>query len=317
MEITNSIIQEVKDELGISDDIPSTRLYDLLHKYRTTQHPDKFTDENLKEVAEEKFKKINSLLDKLSQYIELEKQQKPANELSIFQNDYEITDLKQSTVHLEKEIEKLKNEIKSNEYLIKRIRKENKRLKKDYVDKKTEELIKEYKPTKKSLLSLGIIFILTLITGVLTKVEEIANFIFKYSPFEESTLNFTIFSILILIPVFYGKMLFEQKQIKKASKLIKTPKLTKEFLDYLKEKELERDFNEYNVYEFLHSKFISQNRIVRFINSKIFHLYNDNTIDDLKDLFVYNLLNKKLIVFSEADKLDRNFRIVTKYSYPF
>jgi len=60
MEITNSIIQEVKDELGISYDIPSTRLYDLLHKYRPTQHPDKFTDENLKEVAEEKFKKILS-----------------------------------------------------------------------------------------------------------------------------------------------------------------------------------------------------------------------------------------------------------------
>lgn len=317
MEITNSIIQEVKDELGITDDIPSTRLYDLLHKYRTSQHPDKFTDESLKEVAEEKFKKINSLLGKLSTHIELEKQQKPANELAIFQNDYEIIDLKQSTVHLEKEIERLNNEIKSNEYLIKRIRKENKRLKKDYVDKKTEELIKEYKPTKKSLLSLGIIFILTLITGVLTKVEEIANFIFKYSPFEESTLNFVIFSILIFVPVFYGKMLFEQKQIKKASKLIKTPKLTKEFLDYLTEKELEKDFNEYNVYDFLHSKFISKNIIVRFLKSKIFHLYDDNTIDDLKDLFVYNLLNKKLIVFSQADKLDRNFRIVTKYSYPF
>ena len=138
MEITNSIIQEVKDELGISDDIPITKLYNLLHKYRTSQHPDKFTDENLKEVAEEKFKKINSLLNKLSAHIEVEKQQKLDNELVIFQNDYEIIDLKQSIVHLEKEIEKLKKEIKSNEYLIKRIRKENKRLKKDYVDKKTD-----------------------------------------------------------------------------------------------------------------------------------------------------------------------------------
>lgn len=47
-DITSSIIQKVKNELQIQDNLSSTELYDLLHKYRSTQHPDKFTDKERK-----------------------------------------------------------------------------------------------------------------------------------------------------------------------------------------------------------------------------------------------------------------------------
>lgn len=43
-DITPSIIQKVKDELNIQEELPPTELYDLLHRYRNSQHPDRFTD---------------------------------------------------------------------------------------------------------------------------------------------------------------------------------------------------------------------------------------------------------------------------------
>ncbi len=43
-DITASIIQKVKDELDIQEELAPAELYDLLHRYRNSQHPYRFTD---------------------------------------------------------------------------------------------------------------------------------------------------------------------------------------------------------------------------------------------------------------------------------
>ena len=313
-ELNKSIIQKVKDELGITDDLSSTELYDLLHKYRSSQHPDKFTDDTRKKEAEEKFKNLNTLLQELASYIEIEKLQKKPSEIIPFQKDFDLVKSKQENVNLEETIKDLELTIRVDKIKIENLKKELARLRSEKVDKKTKELIKLYKPTKKNLFALGITFFLTFIVGILTKIEEIAAIISKYSPFNEKILNYIIFGILILIPMKYLKMVYEESRIQKLSNKIKTPLFINKFYKYLNDSNVTESFTEMNVYDYLTNQLVPKNKISKFVNSKIFHLYNEITIDSLKDIFIYNLINKQLINISTAEKLDRTFKIVKGYN---
>ena len=122
-QLSISIIQKVRDELNVSSDLESTELYDLLHKYRNSQHPDKFTNEERKKEAEEKFKYLNTLLLELSNLIEQEKQQRKPSEIIPFQKDYEIVKTKQQNIIHEEEIEELKQTIRVNEFTIRELKK--------------------------------------------------------------------------------------------------------------------------------------------------------------------------------------------------
>ena len=198
-QLSISIIQKVRDELNVSSDLESTELYDLLHKYRNSQHPDKFTNEERKKEAEEKFKYLNTLLLELSNLIEQEKQQRKPSEIIPFQKDYEIVKTKQQNIIHEEEIEELKQTIRVNEFTIRELKKELLKLLSDKVDEKTSELIKLYKPSRRNLFSLGIIFFLTFTISILTKVEDIAKILNKYSPLDQQTFNYIIFVIFIRI----------------------------------------------------------------------------------------------------------------------
>jgi hypothetical protein len=120
-ELTTSIIQKVKDELQITEDLASTELYDLLHKYRSSQHPDKYLDDNRKKEAEEKFKNLNTLLLELSNLIEQEKQLKKPSEIIPYQKDYEIVKNKQQIINYESIIENLELTKRFNENEIKKL----------------------------------------------------------------------------------------------------------------------------------------------------------------------------------------------------
>jgi hypothetical protein len=304
-----SVIQKVKDELSITEDLSSTELYDLLHKYRSSQHPDKFVDDDRKKEAEEKFKKLNNYLLDLSNIIEQEKLQKKPSEIIPFQKDYEIVITKQQNINYEKEIESLKFEKRMDATTIKELKKQILNLQGNKVEEKTEDLIKLYKPSKKSLFSQGITFVLTLTIGVLTKVDEVQAILIKYFPFDPRILNYIIFAILIYIPFHFLKTLYKESQIEYAAKRIKTPIFINGFLSYLTEKKIKDSFSETNVYEYLLLELKPRNLYSRLWNRYVIKVYNETSIDSLKDIFIYNLLNKQLITISSAEQLDRKFKI--------
>ena len=99
--IATSILQKVKDELELNEDLPSTDLYDLLHKHRSNNHPDKFTNDEIKKEAEEKFKELNILLKELQIFIEKENFEKKPSELIVYEKDFELIKLKQEIISLE------------------------------------------------------------------------------------------------------------------------------------------------------------------------------------------------------------------------
>lgn len=313
--LDKSIIQRVKDELDISDDLSSTELYDLLHKYRSSQHPDNFIDSDKQKEAEEKFKSLSSLLQELASFIEKEKLQKKPSEIIPYEKDFELVKTKQTNVRLEEEIENLKLTIRVNEYKIKELKKELVKLRSDKLDEKTKNLIELYKPSKKNLFALGITFFLTFIIGVLSRIDEIATLMSKYSPLDKTIFNYIVFIILVLIPIKYLKMIYEESRIQKLAKKIKTPLFIHKFSEFLEEKNDKDKFVEMDVFNFLHAQFFPKNVFRRFFFTKVFNLYNEITIDSMKDIFIYNLFNKQLIEISSAENLSRSFSIIKKFRY--
>ncbi|MCZ2474835.1 hypothetical protein G9H61_05220 [Aquirufa ecclesiirivi] len=310
-----SIIQKVKDELHSSEDLNSTELYDLLHKYRSSQHPDKFMDNERKKEAEEKFKRLNSLLLELANLIEQEKLNKNPSEIIPFQKDYEIVKSKQELINNEETIKDLlrTKQIKDSE--IKALKIQILKLQGDKADEKATDLIKHYKPTKRSLLSQGITFALTFTISVLTKVEEVAGILTKYFPFDPAYLNYIIFSVLVFIPLRFFMRYFKEGRIENTSKKIRTPLFINKFMKYLTEKNINDTFTELNVYEFLSLELANKKFLIKLFQSNIFNLYSVTTIDSLKDIFIYNLLNKQLISISTAEQLERKFKIAKTYNY--
>ena len=69
-EMSEEIIAQVKQTLNITTEIDAIALYKKLSNEYISCHPDKFSDKGNKEIAEERFKKLGDLRDKLEIYIE-------------------------------------------------------------------------------------------------------------------------------------------------------------------------------------------------------------------------------------------------------
>lgn len=314
-EISLSIIQKVKDELNVNDDLTSTELYDLLHKHRSSQHPDKYFDDETKKDAEERFKNLNLLLLELSKLIEKEKQQKKPSEIVLFEKDYEIIKTKQIIINYEEEILILKRENSMHKRNIKSLNSQLLKLQGDKAEEKAKDLIQNYIPSKKSLISQGILFILTLIIAIISKIEDIADIMKKYFPFDQLYFNLLIFAILTIIPIRFILLSYEEKKIENMAKRIRTPLLINRFVQYLTHKEIKVSFTEMNVFDFLSVELAPNSFHRRIWYTKIFNLYSETTIDSLKVIFIYNLLNKQLITISGAEQLDRKFKM-SNSNYP-
>ncbi|MDI6783222.1 MAG: hypothetical protein QME64_03890, partial [bacterium] len=135
----------------------------------------------------------------------------------------------------------------------------------------------------------------------------------KYTSLTKEALNIIIFSIFALVIIVNLKKYLQEKYIQKIAKKICTQEFLDKYVDLLSTNKDKDEFTECQVYGFLKKELIPQNRLIRFLTTKILKLYNDVTIDGLKDIFIFNLLNKQLIKIWGVSNLDRKFRILTEY----
>ncbi|TLX72386.1 hypothetical protein E9993_17770 [Labilibacter sediminis] len=314
-QIDKSIIQKVKDAIQVDSELESNELYDLLFDYRNTQHPDRYNDDELKKTAENKFKELNNLLDELARHIELEKQQRKPSELIPYQKQYEVTKFKQSVIWQEEELEKLKEKIESKDLRIEKLEEIIVNLRENKSEDLTKELIESYKPSGRSKVYSGLTFLLIFVYGILTKSEDILGILKKYSPLDIEVLNTIVFSTFIFMIILFAKKYIEEKLIKSISKSIISPRIINQFKSKLPEKEENKSqfFSESLVYDFIIEKYESKNFIVRFILKRLFPIYSEISLINLKDIFVYNLLNKQLIEIYNSKELDRWFRVKNRY----
>ncbi|MDR9855656.1 hypothetical protein RJP21_18750 [Paenibacillus sp. VCA1] len=316
IKLDERIIQKVKDLLEIEgNQFSPQELYDRLYQFRFKTHPDLFRDSGDKVQAEEKFKLCLNYLEELSEYI---KQDKFINstEVVTYRSDIELLDIKQSVIDKENEIEKYKQDIKylkhNNEQLLENIKSLESQLKSvrdEKVEEKTQNLVNSYKPTRKNLASIGITMVLTVLLGLFTQIEQITNFLIKYSPLKENTINTMIFILLIAVLVVYVSRYFVVKKIEGISKNIKSQGSIHSFYEYLLEDDKKRDFNDLDVYRFISKKIKPKGKVSSFFETKILKTQEEEIIDSLKDIFIYNLFNKSLIHYVGTEDLKQKFRI--------
>lgn len=211
------------DLLGITNEIPIEELYDKLYEYRLSQHPDKYTDEEAKKLAEENFKLAGNLLDNLKRTIEVQIVEKKPNEIIHLQRTFDIIQVKQVNVEYQDEIQRIKNDLYHNEYIIKDLKKELKSLRKEKLKEKTDDLVNKYKPSGENLFSNGLIFVLSFMGLVFTRIEHVALFIGNYSPFPQEYFNIILFAILLFVPFRLLFIYIKQRVISKVSRYIVSP----------------------------------------------------------------------------------------------
>jgi hypothetical protein len=310
-DLKNDIVSEVKEFLELEEDLSPSELFKRLREYRNELHPDNFVDDSTKIEAEYKFKDAQNLLDKLFKYLEKEKLNTSSSSIQVYKPIYDH-------VELQHKYDLLKVKISEYEELNAKLLQENNDLRADLNRKTNEELkndIKEleanYKPTRKNIISVGISFILTSLVMVLTKVEEVSILIKKYSPINETYINTIIFILFVMIVIDSIKKYVEHKIIERRIEEINSSAIISKFIEYLKGEEMlpswgTKKFREIHVHNFLSLHFYSN---LKWLSKIGFTVYQIQTIDKLKNIFIGNLLNKRLIEISHANLLDRNFII--------
>lgn len=304
-----------KEFLQIDEECSLFELFERLREYRNSIHPDKFQDEVTKKEAEEKFKEAQNLWQELKRAIEREKLEKKSTEVQYYKSVYENVDLI-------KELDAARIKNSELEAIIAQIKHERDGLEKELSEKQTELVEEElkkieaiYKPTKLSLTSLGISTILVSLLAIFSQVESVAEKIRLYSPISDSVFNFIVFSVFVLLLVLNVKKYSELKFIKRKAIQICSPKIVKGFRDFLFEKYTDKErgnFSELDVFEFLESKNPAYKKYLSIIGIRI---YDIETLDNLKNVFINNLILKKLITISVADELVRTFSIKMKDKY--
>ena len=321
MEIDKSILLKTKELLGITEDFSPKNLYEILFDYRNKLHPDKYEhDVELKKVVEEKCKLCNNYLDDLERLIQRESILVEPMQLVKYEakpNEVDVFGLKVEIVKKDSEIVQLKSKIDTLEYRVKNLSQELETQRDLNIEKRTEELINQYKPSKKIWISYSIIFVLTLLVSVISKIDTVSYYLQKYWIFDKNIFNLIMLIIIILIPIIFGIKSFKEQTIEKFAMKVKTPYFITLFHKYLVENEKENIFNECDVFDFISNNLRKGNLIYRFFNLKLLNIITVVTIDGLKDIFIHNLLKKQFIIASSVDKLDQEFRVREKGKYYF
>lgn len=319
----SEIIKRIKEFLGIDYDIMPSDLYEKLYQYRYKIHPDLFIDKDEKSDAEKRFKDCYNYLEELSDFLNKERMINPKN-LTVYDQDNELFLRRQEIIENEKELEKYRNKVQylesSNSDLsnkVKSLENELKTLRTNKISEKSDELISTYKPTSKNIKALGITIILSTLIVVLTQIEQVTGTIFKYSPVEKSILNYIVFTVFIFVMVLYLKKFIEHKRVEEFTKIIQSQKSINGFYEYLMDSEKDKEFSDYDVYQYIELKLEPQKSISKHIFSKIIKVNKEETYEVLKEIFIYNLLIKGLVVHVGADNLNQMFKIKKSTSYTY
>lgn len=310
-----SIIEKVKSILGVDETFSSMEFYDKLWSLRNNYHPDRFFEKDLKKKAEEKFKEIGLLLNQLSIFINNEKLTKKYSDIMPYEREFEIIKSRQEIIRKEDKINNLTTENERLQKMTKNLESELSELRSKKIEEKEKELISLYKPSRKNIISVGITFFLTAMASILLKIEDVAKIVAKYSPLKEDILNAIIFTIFLVTIFYCFKRYLEGKFINIVAKKVGTASCIREFADHLARKEKKDYFSEFDVYTFLEIRLVPKSKPKKFFFTIILNIYNEATLDSLKDIFIYNLFCKSLIYLYDANNLERYLRVKKSYIF--
>ena len=319
MNSKKTIFERVKEVLDIPNetDLSEGSLYKLLEKKRNEYHPEKATNGEEKEEFEEKCKEYNRLLKELGKFIN-QKPIRTSNELAFYEQNYAVIESKHENLLLQEKIDLLNKEIKTYKHQVSELEKEITRLQNDQIEKETKKLLELYKPKKINLYAIGLVALLGILFNILLQIEKIANLFAKYAPFlNEVSITYITLSLLI---IFSGIILRKYLQEKTVDSWIKKVSLTSfqrklcgtPSSGTLPDKEsiyFRRVFNETKIVEILSDEFTPTSNAKNFYQKRILGLEKEVIMENLKNIIIYNLLNKDLIQVAGNVGFEKRFKI--------
>jgi len=307
-----NIVKNVRDLLEIQGECSTTELYRLLREYRNQIHPDRYSEESSKKIAEVKFKQANQLLQELFLYIQNESLNRTPTELVLYKPIYDHVLTQAALDRSQEEINDLKQRLDLRDWEIDRLKKQlDDKEKQEFEDerKKVESL---YTMSRRGWASMGIALILSGLLTIMTKIEDVSAKLKKYSPIDEKYLNLFLFIVFITVLMLTLKKYVENKIMKRRLDQVCSAIVSNGFIAYLEQKSRGKevkDFNEYEVFEYLYGP---KHWWKKILSACGFVHFQINKIEQLKDFFISNLLRKRLVSISYANKLDRSFTIKFK-----
>jgi len=334
-ELTQNLIERIKNYLGIKEDVDAFTLYNLIFEWIKINQPNQF-GEGTREISI--YNTLNNFLAELKKEIDFIQISMKPNEIATYEKNIEIVKTKSEILILKEEIENLiknhKEEIenlnkKSNEEIeslnnklflknheIETLNHEIDNLKTDRYKESIDELKQLYKPSKSGLITLGISSVLLLFMGITTQFDSFNSYLIKVSPIDPKIIKWTLFVVLILTFINQIYSLYKKGRLRKFCDKLVSQQLISEFNNYkVKEEDLNyskyRYFTEKDVEDFIIDKFCSHRYLknLAYYIEKIFLINDYKSINYMKNVFIDNLLTKKYVSYGSSKNMERNFVI--------
>jgi hypothetical protein len=300
-ELRNKVLEALK--ISNSTSFSDEDLCQMLNKKRIQHHSDKIQDEELKVDFDKKFMEFDQLYKDFTREKVREAQSK---EVALISNELDFFQTKQENIDLETENSNLKAENLKKDNIIKNLDDSIKIVSRESLLKEREALVLTLKPVRKSYIgTLGIIAGLTIGINILTKLESVGNILQDSFRVNANYVLLTLFSIICLIYIYN---LVRESLIKQLSLSVCTVGFSRAFV-----KDKYSSFSDSNVYDFINSNLKGRKTFINWIYNRVFNLYNDTTIEVLKQIFILELLNKKVIRLGEVYGLERKYLIIMQY----
>jgi hypothetical protein len=314
-ELQISIVERVKKELGITENHDNFTLHRLLCLARNNSHPDQYPDE-LREEADNKCKALNELLTEFNIYINQLKLNKGLSEIVPYQELYNEIKINNANIELQNENEKLRKQVNDNLTTVELLKKALEETQLKNLQDSQSELINLYRPQKINFLLPGITAVLLVSINIIVTLNTIKNKVTPILPFSPQYLNIILFIILLIsiIDILIKRYKFSKTQKVSheivSSHAIKTfhDRYVRENTEYYRSKYI---FTESDVSAFIRSEYFSRKfrKSLAYYFESIFRVRNQKSLNNLSDVFINNLIVKKLIDIGGTKQLDREFYI--------
>ena len=309
-EIQKSLTERIKEFLQLDGEHSLFELTGLLREFRNDAHPDRFQDEDLKKKAEERVKEAHALLDAIEKQMEVERFNRKPTELALYKPLYDAVQLQSKLDKSEKELEDAKHELASERERNDELTKELQLKKDDSLNAEIDHLQSIYRPSTRKYASIGLAILLSGALGVMSQMEKVSGILEKYSPFGKQYISTGLFVCLLMFLAAMLRKLWEREYIKRKSEEVCSPKCAGDFMEYLKATRSSDaplvEFSEVGVFDFIAGDWQGLKGFVSFLG---FQIFRRETVNRLKDIFIHNLLNKKLSEVSRAEGMQRYFSI--------
>lgn len=328
----------------VGDDAGELSIDDLvmrLTEARRVFHPDNFRDEEQKKVAEGKFKEIPQLVKALTALRERSLTKLPANELIRRQPTFAEVDERLRTFALEQENETLKAENRYLQLSVDALKKEYEDAVAARRDRDLEELKGLYQPSRRRLVSLAITAVLAAAMYALTRVQAIADELVKSSAVQPDIIRRTAFAAMLIVLVIAVWQYLRHVLFNNMIAGCQTTSAASDFLTFVNENFYGHHdprlsvygFDEINVLRFIEERFGIGQPLLSKLHSgttiwyvlrrrirDLWHaseitayramgLHTPQTVDRLKEAFIFYLIDRRLIEPRHANKLVHVFTI--------